>query len=81
MEMDVKVDIHIWEDETDTVVRAELFLRGDHFETMGKARRNPDDRPVPVIGEEIAVARALGSLALQVMESANNKIHDFYQPA
>ncbi len=80
METDVNVEIHIWEDDTDTVVRAELFLRGDHFESTGKARRNPSDRPVPVIGEEVAIARALGDLALQVMEAANEKIHDFLVP-
>ncbi len=52
-------------------------MRGDHFEAVGRARRNPDDRPMPIVGEELATARALGDLALQVMEAAQVKIEQF----
>lgn len=41
---------------------------------MGQARRNPDDRPVPRIGEEVAGARALSSLAHELLDFAANEI-------
>lgn len=41
---------------------------------MGQARRNPDDRPVPSIGEEVAGARALSSLAHELLDYAANEI-------
>lgn len=77
MHQDLAIDIRIDEDETNTLVFAELNLRGDHFEATGRARRNPTDRPMPIVGEELATARALGDLALQVMEAARRKIEQF----
>jgi hypothetical protein len=81
MHTDLTMDLRIDEDETNTLVFIELDLRGDHFEATGRARRNPIDRPMPVVGEELAVARALGALALEVMEAAQNKIERFLEPA
>ncbi len=77
MEKDVTLTIHIAEDMDDTMAHAQLFLRGDHFESVGRARRNPVDPPMPVIGEELAIARALQELTGQVMEAAQRKISDF----
>lgn len=74
MEKDVTIDIHVTEDDTTTQVRAVLDLRGDHFEATGSARRNPIDEPAPLIGEELAIARALGMLQAEVMEAAQDKI-------
>jgi hypothetical protein len=54
-----------------------LTLGGDHFESSGRARRNPEDSPLPLVGEELATARALSNLALQVMEAAQVKIERF----
>lgn len=81
MHQDLTIDLRIDEDETNTLVFAELDLRGDHFEATGRARRNPIDRPMPVVGEELAAARALGALALEVMEAAQTKIERFLEPA
>lgn len=65
--MDVKqwiVEIYISEDDTNTRARAVLFTRdGKELTGTGQARRNPIDRPVPEIGDEYAVARALTDLA------------------
>ncbi len=36
--------LHVVEDEATTIVHTVLDLRGDHFESTGKARRNPVDR-------------------------------------
>lgn len=77
MEKDITIDLHIDEDETTTTVTAVLDLRGDHFEARGTARRNPTDRPMPVIGEELALARALQRLTDSIMDAAQDKIDAF----
>jgi hypothetical protein len=77
MEKDVTLHLHLSEDESDTLAHAVLNLRGDHFESVGNARRNPVDPPMPVIGEELAIARALQDLTGQVMRAAQDKIADF----
>jgi hypothetical protein len=77
MQQTITADLRIDEDATDTLVHAVLNLCGDHFEATGRARRNPHDSPMPVVGEELATARALSSLALQVMEAAQMKIERF----
>lgn len=76
-EKDVVLSIHLSEDETETVATAVLDLRADHFEATGKARRNPVDPPRPVIGEELAIARALARLQERIMEAAHDKIDRF----
>ncbi len=77
VDKDLTLKIHVMEDDTDTLAHAVLDLRGDHFESVGKARRNPVDKPMPVIGEELALARALQDLAAQVTEAAHAKIEEF----
>jgi hypothetical protein len=76
-EKDVTLSIHIEEDDTDTTARAVLELRGDRFEATGKARRNPIDPVKPVIGEELAIARALRKLESQITDAAEEKIERF----
>ncbi len=77
MEKDITIDLHIEEDDTMTSVTAVLDLRGDHFEARGRARRNPTDKPMPVIGEELAIARALQTLTSEVMGGAQAKIDEY----
>ncbi|QYC41855.1 hypothetical protein Nocox_21245 [Nonomuraea coxensis DSM 45129] len=58
------VRIFVTEDGDDTSVRAVLVTRGGgRVDGLGRARRNPADRSVPEIGDELAVARALDDLA------------------
>lgn len=71
---DITIKVHIEEDDSMTTVRTVLDLMGDHFEAQGRARRNPIDEPMPVVGEELALARALNGLQMQVMEAAQDKI-------
>lgn len=71
---DITIKVHIEEDDTNTTVRTVLDLMGDHFEAQGRARRNPIDEPMPVVGEELALARALNGLQMYVMEAAQDKI-------
>ncbi|MGH8873295.1 MAG: dsRBD fold-containing protein [Acidimicrobiia bacterium] len=75
--MDVVLSIHLVEDEIETVAIAQLDLREDHFEASGRARRNPVDPAKPVIGEELAIARALAQLATQINDSVQDKIDRF----
>lgn len=77
MQQELDIHVHIEEDQDSTLAFLELNLRGEHFEATGRARRNPTDRPMPVVGEELALARALGGLANQVMEAAQSKIEQF----
>lgn len=65
------------EDETNTVAVAELDLRGEHFEAVGRARRNPVDPPRPLVGEELAIARALSRLEEALTDAAQEKIDAF----
>lgn len=74
MEKDIAMDIHVTEDSTHTMVHCMLDLRGDHFESMGRAKRNPTDPPRPLIGEELALARALAKIQHDIMEAAQEKI-------
>ena len=76
-EKDVMLSIHLVEDETETVATAVLDLRGDHFEATGRARRNPVDPVKPVIGEELAIARALRLLEDSITAAAEEKIERF----
>lgn len=80
MEKDVVINLHLSEDPTNTLAFATLTLRGDHFEAAGRAKRNPIDPPMPVVGEELAIARALAGLQSQVAEAATTKIERFLTP-
>lgn len=47
---------------------------GQQLQGTGQARRNPHDRPVARIGEEVAGARALSNLAHELLEYAAREI-------
>jgi hypothetical protein len=49
-------------------------MGGDHFNATGSARRSPLDRSIPVIGEELAVARALKALEGDLIDAAYVRI-------
>lgn len=70
--VDVLIDEHL--DERNTRAEARLHA-GDRLETgVGTARRNPVDRDVPMIGDELAAARALFDLAHRLLEAAAHDI-------
>ena len=71
------ISLHLVEDDTSTVIHTKLDLRGDHFEAVGKARRNPADPPSPAVGEELALARALQDLSGQLLDAAQHRIELF----
>ena len=69
------VQIYISEEGDSTPARAVLTTRDTSTVTgRGTARRNPIDRPVPEIGDELAVSRALEDLAIRLHDMAADDI-------
>ncbi|KMS70914.1 hypothetical protein ACM01_29230 [Streptomyces viridochromogenes] len=86
---DWTVRIHITEDGDDT--RAEAVLttqemsQGTSQDTStitgrGVAHRNPIDRPIPEIGDELAASRALEDLAIRLHDIASDDIVELAGP-
>lgn len=72
-----RVQVTVTHDGADTTAQAVLVSgEPDHAGAAGHAHRNPNDAPAPVIGEEIAVARALRRLADRLIDSAEDQIED-----
>lgn len=72
----IELEITETDDECESV--ATLMTRRGSFQARGMARRNPADPNIPLIGEELAIARALSSLAEQLETEAADAIdrHD-----
>jgi hypothetical protein len=69
------IEMRFSEDLDNTMAVAALRgPRGQELRGHGQARRNPADRPAPVIGEEVAGARALSHLAHELLEYAAAEI-------
>lgn len=61
------IDVSIDEHDGHTRAKARLRWRDQESVGVGLARRNPADREVAEIGDELAVARALRDLANRVL--------------
>lgn len=64
-------------DEFDGRTNAKAVLltpAGRELQGHGQSRRNPTDRAIPRIGEEVAAARALSNLAHELLEFAAGEI-------
>ena len=70
------VEISLHEEDGKTRAEARLTKKGAGMTGYGLARRNPGDREVTQIGEEIAAARALSDLAHQLLSDAAGQIED-----
>ena len=71
------VGLNITETDGRTHAEARLVMPGgDELAGSGDARRNPADREVTLIGEQIAAARALSDLAGQLLHAAAAGIED-----
>ncbi|GAA2090032.1 DUF1876 domain-containing protein [Actinomadura alba] len=75
------VQVYISEDRDDTVARAVLLRDGMRISGVGRARRNPGDRPIPEIGDELAASRALADLADRLRTVAADDIAQLAGPA
>ena len=64
--------------EDDRATRADVLLDvgGNHHHGWGRAKRDPEDKDVPLIGEEVAAARALIRLAHQLLGAAESDIEE-----
>ncbi len=69
------VQILLGEDEDVCRADAVLEVQGKtEIRGHGTSRRNPEDPSVPMIGEELAIARALADLGGKLAEAANRAI-------
>jgi len=74
--VELQIDIQLEEDTDHTEAEAMLELAGERFVGRGRARRNPVDANRPVIGEELATARALSDLSRRLLDAATDAIAD-----
>ncbi len=71
------VQILLGESEDTTQADAVLEMDGKtEIRGHGTSRRNPDDPSVPMIGEELATARALSDLAHQLLNVCAHDIEN-----
>ncbi|MGZ4268787.1 MAG: dsRBD fold-containing protein [Solirubrobacteraceae bacterium] len=71
------VEVAFSEEGDRTRADALLELGGEHFHGYGQARRAPADPSVPVVGEELAAARALSDLSHKLLDAAAERIDRF----
>jgi hypothetical protein len=69
-----QVDIAFTEDGDRTRADAILELAGQRYHGWGRAKRAPEDPSVPVIGQDLAAARALSDLSHQLLDAAADRI-------
>jgi hypothetical protein len=69
------VEIRFTEDDVHTHATVRAQLRdGEMLTTTGDAYRNPRDDSQPMVGEEIAAARALIALGTELLHAASTGI-------
>jgi hypothetical protein len=72
----VTLEIEMEEDDEHTDARASLTLKGARYTGWGRARRNPVDPNQPVVGEQLAAARALSDLSHKLLDAAAETISE-----
>jgi hypothetical protein len=82
-ETEWQIQIEFDEDDRHTHATATARVRGDRALTgRGDAYRNPKDPNQPVVGEELAAARALLELTSELLQVAADQIQQVtHQPA
>lgn len=68
------VNLEVVEEANVTDATARLKIDGEELVGAGKARRNPDDPNRPMIGDELAIARALVMLARRLGEKVDEGV-------
>ena len=70
-----RIDVYIGENDGRTYAEARLHTElGDRLSGIGLAQVHPNDRDVPEIGEELAVARALTDLGHRLLLTTSGDI-------
>jgi Rv2632c-like/Domain of unknown function (DUF1918) len=72
--MSLRIDVSVSEDADHCEAVAHVRVRGRDFSGWGRARRNPADPEMPVVGEELAVARALSEVSHQLVVAAADSL-------
>lgn len=70
----LRVDVAITEDADHCDAVARVRVRDRDFSGWGRARRHPADPQMPLVGEELAVARALSDLSHQLVGAAADSL-------
>lgn len=72
-----RVQVTLSHEGPETTAQAVLVAGNpDHLGAVGRARLNPEDTAVEVIGDEVAVARALRRLADRLIDTAEDEISE-----
>ena len=71
------VNVSFTEEGDRTRADAILELASQKFHGFGQAKRAPADPNVPVVGQDLAAARALSDLSHKLLESAAERIESF----
>jgi Domain of unknown function (DUF1876) len=71
------VEVTFTEEDQRTRADAVLQLADRRFHGFGMAKRAPEDPSVPVVGQELAAARALSNLSHQLLDEAASRIEQF----
>jgi hypothetical protein len=72
----VTIELLLDESPVRTDAKAIMAIRGTRFTGWGRAKRNPGDPNVPMVGEELAASRALADLSHQLLEAATARIEE-----
>jgi hypothetical protein len=68
------VNLEVIEEGHTTNATARLVIAGEELAATGKAQRSPDDPDRPMIGDELAIARALLVLARELGQKVDEGI-------
>lgn len=71
------VQIAFTEEAERTRADAILELASQRFHGFGLAKRAPTDPNVPVVGQELAAARALSDVSHQLLHAAAERIEEY----
>lgn len=72
-----RVEVAFTEDGDRTRADAVLQLADHRFHGFGMARRAPGDPSLPIVGEDLAAARALSDLSHQLLHAAADRIEQY----
>lgn len=75
-EKSLNISVDLVEDERHTEATARIDIAGTEYSGRGLARRAPEDPNVPMIGEELATARALADLSHRLVDAATQALED-----
>jgi Rv2632c-like/Domain of unknown function (DUF1918) len=70
----MRVDVTVTEDADHCEAVARVRVRDRDFSGWGRAPRHPTDPEMPVVGEELAVARALSDVSHQLVVAAADSL-------